>query len=241
MPKLIVDRPTVAKQDRIDSTLITDLRRKANLPVGEYDLNSYEEEKGNYTKVSFKDYLETFKYWYVYDEHTQVVDDKVAVASLDVEEDRPTSVIVYGEKTGNSMKLPTGKLVYANECIVEGIPLTWGECTKSCTRKPLHREEVVNAINLTKVFGRIRDKFDSPIAVTSGYRPPEVNRAVGGASKSQHVYFKALDIFPLDGNFKKLYQCILASNATGVGDGVDSGKNFYHFDTRDGVRVLFGY
>ncbi|WP_242054994.1 peptidoglycan-binding domain-containing protein [Nostoc flagelliforme] len=35
-----------------------------------------------------------------------------------------------GSKTGSSMKLPNGTIVYENELIVIGIPLTWGEFTK---------------------------------------------------------------------------------------------------------------
>jgi hypothetical protein len=33
-----------------------------------------------------------------------------------------------------------------------------------------------------------------PLVVTSGYRTPEHNRAVGGAPHSQHLYMRALDI-----------------------------------------------
>jgi hypothetical protein len=33
-----------------------------------------------------------------------------------------------------------------------------------------------------------------PLIVTSGYRTPEHNRAVGGAPNSQHLYMRALDI-----------------------------------------------
>ena len=40
----------------------------------------------------------------------------------------------------------------------------------------------------------LRDKLRRAIIVTSGYRSPEVNKLVGGASNSQHVLGQAVDI-----------------------------------------------
>ena len=45
-----------------------------------------------------------------------------------------------GDRSGNTMRLPNGKLVFANEFIVPGVPLTWGEVTKDCTRVPTTNE-----------------------------------------------------------------------------------------------------
>lgn len=40
----------------------------------------------------------------------------------------------------------------------------------------------------------LREAFGGPITVTSGYRCPDHNRAVGGAKGSQHVKGNAADI-----------------------------------------------
>lgn len=148
-----------------------------------------------------------------------------------------------GNKTGATMKLPTGELVYANQFVVPGIPLTWGEITKNCTRVPTTKEYVENAVRLTKVWGEVRDKFGSPIYITSGYRPPAVNRAVGGVSNSQHLYFRALDMQPINGEFRKLLEVMKASEFTGIGDAVFMGRNkgFFHGDIRPGSRTIFAY
>ena len=45
----------------------------------------------------------------------------------------------------------------------------------------------------------LREAWKSPIKVTSGYRCGVLNKAVGGASTSAHLYGCAADIVPLNG------------------------------------------
>ena len=46
-----------------------------------------------------------------------------------------------------------------------------------------------------------------PIIVNSGYRCEEVNRMVGGAARSQHLYGQAADIRPMNpGQFQELVE-----------------------------------
>jgi|TARA_R100000479_G_C6383416_1_gene202059 hypothetical protein len=44
------------------------------------------------------------------------------------------------------------------------------------------------------IFQPLRDAFKCPIYVSSGYRCPELNRAIGGAKRSQHMEGRALDL-----------------------------------------------
>lgn len=60
-----------------------------------------------------------------------------------------------------------------------------------------------------KIFQPCRDHFDQPLMVNSGYRSPAVNKAVGGASSSQHVKGEALDLdFEFAPDNKKLFDYI---------------------------------
>lgn len=45
-----------------------------------------------------------------------------------------------------------------------------------------------------KVLEPVRVHFDRPVVISSGYRAPAVNRAVGGAASSQHCMGQAADI-----------------------------------------------
>jgi zinc D-Ala-D-Ala carboxypeptidase len=65
-----------------------------------------------------------------------------------------------------------------------GIDNTPDECT-------LLRMKYVS----NNIFEKVRAKFGKPIAVTSFYRSPEVNKKIGGAStKSQHCKGEAMDL-----------------------------------------------
>lgn len=44
------------------------------------------------------------------------------------------------------------------------------------------------------VFDRVRDHFSKPIAITSFFRSPALNRAIGGSTTSQHCNGEAIDI-----------------------------------------------
>lgn len=43
------------------------------------------------------------------------------------------------------------------------------------------------------VLQPVRDHFDRPVIVTSGYRSPELNRRIGGSGTSQHTKGEAAD------------------------------------------------
>lgn len=47
---------------------------------------------------------------------------------------------------------------------------------------------------ILRLLDPVRSEWGSPITVTSGYRCPELNRAVGGAVSSQHMKGEAADI-----------------------------------------------
>ena len=87
--------------------------------------------------------------------------------------------------------------------------LTLGEATKSATaikhginNKP-SGEHLSNLIQIAnKIFQPVRDHFNEPIVVSSGYRSKALNDLIGGASGSQHSKGEALD---LDGSVENAY------------------------------------
>ena len=79
--------------------------------------------------------------------------------------------------------------------------LSLAEVTKSNTAKRLGINNTPDdwvTENLRKVaehiFQPVREHFGRPIYVSSGYRSPELNAAIGGSKRSQHVEGRALDL-----------------------------------------------
>ena len=74
------------------------------------------------------------------------------------------------------------------------------ELSKSSTAENLGIDntptpEICAKLNtLISALDKIREQYGKPIIVTSGYRCPELNKAVGGVNSSQHVKGEAADL-----------------------------------------------
>lgn len=78
---------------------------------------------------------------------------------------------------------------------------TMYEMTRSATAKRLGIDNTPTAVVrnniealVKNVLDPLREAWGAPIVVTSGYRSEKLNRAVGGATNSQHLYGQAADI-----------------------------------------------
>lgn len=83
---------------------------------------------------------------------------------------------------------------------------------------------------LVNVLQKIRTHFGKSITITSAYRTPPKNKAVGGQTYSQHLYGKAADIKVKGVAPKKVaeYAEKLLSNKGGIG----TYGTFTHIDVR---------
>ena len=92
----------------------------------------------------------------------------------------------------------------------------------------------IDAETLT-VLETLRTHFGEPVSVNSGNRCAKHNKAVGGASNSQHLYGRAADInvdsIPPNEVAKYLEHKYPAKY------GIGRYRNFTHIDTRSGPAV----
>ena len=79
------------------------------------------------------------------------------------------------------------------------------EFTKSETAIRKRIDNTPNSVHATnlkavceKILEPVRNHFQKPVRINSGYRGPALNSAVGGSSKSQHCNGEAVD-FEIDG------------------------------------------
>ena len=93
---------------------------------------------------------------------------------------------------------------------------TLTELTRSATARRLGidntpPQEAVTALAqlVGNVLDPLREAWGAPLYVTSGYRCPALNRAVGGVPHSQHILGQAADVTTgtIDGN-RRLWQLL---------------------------------
>ena len=79
--------------------------------------------------------------------------------------------------------------------------ITAAEILKSSTAEKLgirnvpEDDEIIDNINYTiERLNDIRERYNKKIIITSGYRCPALNKAVGGTTNSQHTKGQAADI-----------------------------------------------
>jgi len=78
-----------------------------------------------------------------------------------------------------------------------------------------------------------RERFGSPILITSAYRNPSYNAVCGGVRNSQHLINRALDLVPMNGDVDGLHKVILDLREEGLfNGGIGKYNSFVHLDTR---------
>jgi GH24 family phage-related lysozyme (muramidase) len=108
-----------------------------------------------------------------------------------------------------------------------------------------HQHQVDTAAELAAFLERVRIAFGGkPIIITSGYRPPAVNRAVGGASSSEHLYdapsIGAVDFYIDGADVYKVQEWCDRNWPYSLGYGAP--KGFVHLGIRKGrPRVRWDY
>lgn len=95
-------------------------------------------------------------------------------------------------------------------------------------------EDVIsNLIRVNGLLQRVRDWYGLPIRVSSGYRSPALNAAVGGAKTSQHLTGMAVDFEPLDINGREANGCDYKKIATWIFDNITFDQMIKEYGTSE--------
>lgn len=93
-------------------------------------------------------------------------------------------------------------------------------------------DETVVKRELIVLLNAIRSRYGKPVVVTSGYRSPEHNEAVGGVKNSYHTLGLAADIRPLNENRSDLTMFQKICDELNPHGGVGFYDTFCHVDIR---------
>lgn len=119
-----------------------------------------------------------------------------------------------------------------NNCKVSKY-FTVGEVTNYDPRRIPETPDILKKVyKMADELDKVREAWGKPIGVTSWYRPPAINAAVGGAQFSQHLSGGAVDIYPMDGSIYDFEDWLDKNWGGGLGYG--SPRGFVHIDLREG-------
>ena len=92
---------------------------------------------------------------------------------------------------------------------------------------------------VANVLDPLREKYGKPIVVSSGYRCPKLNKAVGGVARSQHTKGEAADIRCVSDSRaenKRLFDLIVASGLPFDQLIDEYGYDWVHVSFKDGAN-----
>lgn len=163
-----------------------------------------------------------------------------AAALLEATEKHPQPKDEETRPTGERLiRIPGAGEVYSSQPVYPGCHFSWGEFTKGLTRVPETEQVVRNIIKLANHLNDLRSFLgDRPITITSGYRPPALNRAIGGVSNSRHIVGDAADVVVAGITPHEVYRRI--DNWHGNKGGLGDSASFTHIDLR-GYRARWNY
>ena len=90
-------------------------------------------------------------------------------------------------------------------------------------------------VRLLELLDAIRERFDAPLFVNSGYRCPRRNQQVGGSRDSQHMRGNAADIRPGVNSLRRFPELVGICgelNPPGMGVYSNGARSFVHVDCR---------
>jgi Peptidase M15 len=248
LPILKITTNTVVKRRPVQSSSLS-ANEQYNVVKGKsYELHSYAyaDSQGDFSShirfalLNQADYINGLSTWYVYEQHAHVEFDGEIVyptptpAPTPAPAPKPTPTY-----KGKAFKLPGNvSTFYTDQPIIPGGSFTWGEATKNATRIPPNTTIVRNIIALARELEKFRAKIGRPFRVNSWYRPPAINRAVGGVSNSQHLSGKAVDLQVSGYSGRRLANAVILSWPGGVGI-YSNLPNVIHLDI--GPRRTWGF
>ena len=200
-----------------------------------FEINWLRPAVNGHYEIELKQPIENIYNWFIYNTYEDkhwAIEEAGYEAPTDTAPEKPAN-------KGPQVYVPGRGNVYLNDPIQTASPhFKWYEATKNGARIPETESITFEIEKIALALAPVREEWGS-ITVTSWYRPPEVNYAVGGASNSQHLTGSGIDIHP---NEHAIYtfQTWCVNNWAYGGVGMGAAKGFVHLDMR-GYPAVWTY
>ena len=196
------NKNSVIKTKLADSSELLSHEMQSVEAGSSYQIETYEKAASNHLRVGF---LEgDTKYW-VFAPHVNIFNrDGKEVSLLDIVES--TSNNIESNTPKQIITLPNGEKVDLYGPVLPRGHISWAEVTKNNTRKLQTSDQVRYVKDLCKILEEIRAFFGGlPMTISSFYRDPVSNDAVGGSSRSVHLTAAACDFWIVGVSEQKIY------------------------------------
>ena len=242
-----------------DTVFKTSTAQSSQLPAEEkvlvrrntiFELSSYAQPASNHVKVALKGAFlgpQNRNTWYCFLPDIYVVGTEIG--------NNPNDQNNGGSGGGGDRGIPLqfpgfSGTYYANDPIFwqtqygDRGNFTWGEAlhvnpTTGQYRRPANADVIYGIQRIARAMEDIRKRYgDRPITVTSWYRDPATNAAVGGSPNSRHLFGDAVDFVVPGRHPFDVYADLDAW--WGSRGGLASARSFTHIDAR-GYRARWDY
>ncbi len=235
MPKLTVTKPTVLKRYPVQSSELG-IADKMDIEIGrKFFFVDHEPAKNDHIKV----YFAPNKGWpagFFYLPHIEGLTIEGNVPGNNPN-DEPVEI---SKDRGPLIRLPGQKEVYLNDPIIPSGHFLWSEATRNGQRKPTDARVLKRIIQIAEVMEDVREQLgNKSIRVNSWYRPVNINKAVGGSSRSRHISGDGIDFVPSSMSVAEAYRKLEQWWGSRGGFAYREGS-FIHIDAR-GYRARWRY
>lgn len=234
---LVIKEDTVFKTYPIPADHLAD-DQTINISQRELAVKSYD-KRGIHLLLDLFNPIEGRTEWYVYEGHVETLNIEDYPPPQETPDPPAPKVSPSNPSVnrGRLFRVPGIGQVGTMDDIIPNGNFNWGEATKGGTRIPVNESVTNSIIGMARRMQEVRAKLGNrSITITSWYRPPSVNRAIGGATRSTHLRGHGVD-FVVAGMSPRAVQRELDPWWNG---GLGYGSTFTHLDNR-GYRARWNY